>query len=243
MNSLYINSISWEWMFRVLKVAAEHTAEGIVVVDTEGIIRFANPVAVKAHGYALRTDLLGKDLLTLHTPEQMVEHVMPFMHEAMRLGHFAGPLDHVRSDGTTFNTDTKMALVRDEKGEKVGLIIYYTATTRRQEAPPALAPASQRYEMVLARKDRLDVLAAAQDQVPAAFAQRLTRSMNYRYGSDNEKAPDAENVAPLQPCAAEHGHEPGHDETDPYLELRKASGGPLDTTKLADLAELMKRLS
>jgi PAS domain S-box-containing protein len=228
-------------MFRVLKVAVEHTTEGIVVVDTEGFIRFANPVAVKAHGYALRTDLLGKDLMALHTPQQMVEHVMPFMHEAMRLGNFAGPLDHVRSDGTTFNTDTKMALVRDEKGEKLGLIIYYTVTT-------------QRSAMELVGKGRLDTSASADNHVSAAFAQRLARSMSYRYGSDNEKAPDAEKVAPLQPCAAEPARqpaqvsaatepEPQHDGTDPYLELRKASGGPLDTTKLADLAELMKRLS
>jgi PAS domain S-box-containing protein len=197
-----IKSSSWEWMFRVLKAAAEHATEGIVVLDAAGVIRFANEISAKAHGYASRTNLLGKDLAAFHSPEQMAGHVTPFMKEAMREGQWEGPLEHIRADGALFSTRTKMTRVRNEDWDNVGLIIFHTYAGQLDEARPEPAPAENR--------------------VPAAFCEKLTQPVINRYsGSETDS---------------------GHDTSDPYLELRKASGGPLNTGKLAELAEMLKRL-
>jgi PAS domain S-box-containing protein len=253
-DSTAIRSTSWEWMFRVLKVVAEHAAEGIVVLDAAGTIRFANEASAKAHGYASRACLLGRDLSAFHSPEQMADHVTPFIREALRQGHFEGPLEHLRRDGVVFSTDTKMARVRNEDWDDVGLIVFYTDTSQRQEAQAALAAAGEEFRKELARRDQQGASAPAQDRGPAAFCEKLRLPMSYRYSGDDEQGPDGENVVPLQRGIAEHDHEVGQadnpaeteadlDANDPYLELRKTSGGPLDTAKLAELAEILKRLS
>jgi PAS domain S-box-containing protein len=201
-DSTAIKSSSWEWMFRVLKVAAEHAAEGIVVLDAAGIIRFANEISAKAHGYASRTNLLGRDLSAFHSQEQMTDHVTPFMKEAMREGQSEGPLEHIRADGTIFSTRTKMTRVRNEDWDDVGLIVFDTYASQLDEARPEPTPAENR--------------------VPAAFCEKLTQPVSYRYSSDETAS--------------------GRDTDDPYLELRKASGGPLNADKLSELAAMLKRL-
>jgi PAS domain S-box-containing protein len=221
-DSSAIRTTSWEWMFRVLKIAVEHAAEGIVVLDSAGIIRLANHVSAKAHGYASRANLLGRNLTAFHTEEQMAEHVTPFMKEAMRLGRFEGRLEHIRRDGVVFSTDTKMARVGNEAWDDAGLIVFHTIANRRDEAKADLAAAGEEFGKELAMPDQLTATAPAQDMGPEAFCEKLTQSVSYRYGGDDGRGPDA---------------------NDPYLEVRKANGGPLDAAKLAELAAMLKRLS
>jgi PAS domain S-box-containing protein len=235
MDSTAIKSSSWEWMFRVLKIAAEHAGEGIIVVDSAGIIRFANSAAAKAHGYEWRTHLLGKDLLALHSAEQIDQQVKPFMESALRLGEFSGSLEHTRRDGTTFRTDTKMSRVRNEAGDDAGFIIFQKDTAELDEARAALAAVNEQFRRELARKAELEASAPAAKPAPKAFADRLTQPVRYRYSPDAGQGGETKPDNAAQPQAAAEG-------TDPYLELRKAAGGPLDTGKLAELAELLKRL-
>jgi PAS domain S-box-containing protein len=253
-DSSAIKTSSWDWMFRVLKVAVEHTTEGIIVLDSAGIIRFANEVSARAHGYASRTNLLGKDLSALHSHQQMTEHVTPFVNEARHLGRFEGPLNHLRRDGTVFSADTKMTVIKNEAGDDIGLIVFHRDTAELDEAKAALADATEQLNKELAQRNLLDARLATQNQQPAAFSRRLARATDNRYGSDDGQARGGKVAVPVQPADAQHGTdvsnadspheiEAGHDASDPYLELRKASGGPLDTNKLADLAELLKRLS
>jgi len=217
-------------MFRVLKMAAEHATEGIVVVDASGTIRFANEVCAKAHGYPSRANLLGRDLNALHSQQQMTDYVTPFMKEAARLGCLEGQLDHVRRNGVPFSAATKMTLIIDDAGDDAGFIIFHKdaaeAAAAREPEPPA----------------------AAGNEVPATFCQHLLQPVKYRYGDNGDRV-DENKGAPAQlsktgkdsPRGAESPERDG-EETDRYLEMRKAFGGPLDTTKLAELARLMRRL-
>jgi PAS domain S-box-containing protein len=220
-DSTAIRSTSWEWMFRVLKIAVEHATEGIVVLDAAGIIRFANDVSARMHGYASRANLLGRDLAAFHSQEQMTDHVTPFIKEAMRVGWCEGPLEHIRRDGVVFSADTKMTRVRNEDWDDVGLIVFHTDTSQRDEAKADLAAAGEEFRKELAMRDQQVATAPARDRGPEAFCEKLTQPVSYRYGTD-EQTPDA---------------------TDPYLELRKTNGGPLDPAKLAELAAMLKRLS
>jgi PAS domain S-box-containing protein len=256
-DSTPIKTSSWEWMFRVLKAAVEHATEGIIMLDLNGIIRYANEETAKAHGYTSRAQLLGRDLAALHTPQQMQEHVTSFVTEAMRLGSLEGPLEHVTRDGVIFNTDTKMKRVRNEAGDDVGLIIFHMNMAELEEVEAA--PAAQ-VQTVRAQPAPAEVPPAPESPVPAAFCEKLTQPVAYRYTAGEQitivpepaPMPQETKVTASPSAAAAQGPasapapahvQAGDEGADPYLELRKANGGgPLDTTKLADLAELLKRL-
>lgn len=178
-NAAALETTSQEKMFRLLKVVAEQAAEGIIVADAMGIIRFANPAAIRMHGYALRTDLLGKNLSILHNSQQRTEHLISFMQNARRLGQFSGPLDHVRKDGTVLHTDTKMTFVHDETGHNIGLIVFHIDTTEREQAKAALDSANaQLTKAPLQHDDRHDAPAAKPASQPAAV-------VSYKYDTQN----------------------------------------------------------
>jgi PAS domain S-box-containing protein len=228
-------STSSEKMFRLLKIVAEQAAEGIIIVDAAGIIRFANHASVRAHGLNLRTDLLGKNISVLHTPRQMSESVMSFIQGARRLGHFSGPLDHVRSDGTIFQTDTKMTVVRGDDGQSIGLIIFHTDTTEREEAKAALAAAREE----LRKLGASDGSTAAQPTSPEAPS---------GYSRTQEDLCDEEEVSLPTRQSTQNANRPAADDNDgegldPYRQARKTLPGPLDTDRLEALADLLKRLS
>ena len=46
-------------------------ALGIIIVDIDGIVHFANPLWAKMHGYKSTRELLGKHISKFHTNQQM----------------------------------------------------------------------------------------------------------------------------------------------------------------------------
>jgi len=122
-----------ELILRHLTMIAELANEGIVVVDPNGIIRFVNKAWAKMHGYDTRNELVGKHINMFHTEEQMKTTVIPFIEEVKHRGQLAGPVEHLRRDGTLFPMETKMTLVKDEQGKAVGLIVFVIDMTEQRQ--------------------------------------------------------------------------------------------------------------
>jgi PAS domain S-box-containing protein len=104
-----------------LERAVEQSVDGIAVADMDGNIQFVNPAWAQMHGYG-EEGLQGKHLSIFHTEEQLQEDVIPFNKRVMEVGAHQGEVGHVRKDGTTFPTWMTTTVLKDEKGNPVGLV-------------------------------------------------------------------------------------------------------------------------
>jgi PAS domain S-box-containing protein len=104
-----------------LERAVEQSIDGIAIPDLDGNIQFVNSAWAQMHGYSVE-ELLGKHLSIFHTEEQLQEDVIPFNKRVMEVGAHQGEVGHVRKDGTTFPTWMTTTLLKDEKGNPVGLV-------------------------------------------------------------------------------------------------------------------------
>ena len=113
-----------EQTLRYLSTIAERSNEGIVVIDSDGSLRFVNDAWIEMHGYKTKDEFVGKQLSLFHTKEQMKTDVTPLLEETKRCGQLEGTVEHIRSDGTVFTTQTKMILLGDKAGKATGFIVF-----------------------------------------------------------------------------------------------------------------------
>ncbi|MHC4913594.1 MAG: PAS domain-containing protein, partial [Planctomycetota bacterium] len=111
---------------------AEQAQEGIAVIDLAGTIGFVNSKWAKMHGYDDPRELVGQQFSVFHTQQQMKTDVIPFIVETERRGQLAGPVEHVRKDGSTFPTEMKMTLARGQEGKAIGFMCFALDITERK---------------------------------------------------------------------------------------------------------------
>jgi len=112
-----------EKALRHLAAIAEQTSEATAVLDLDGKVVFANHAWARIHGYQNPQELIGKNVEVFHTEEHMRTDVFPFIEETKQRGTLAGPIEHVRADGKTFVTHTKMVAVTDDRADAIGLVL------------------------------------------------------------------------------------------------------------------------
>jgi len=113
---------------RSLIAIAEHSDQGIVVIDLEGCIQFVNNAWIEMHECNYEDEFIGKQLSIFHSEEQMESDVIPLFEEAKRCGQIEGTVEHIKSDGTVFPAQTKMILVEDESGNANRLVVFADST-------------------------------------------------------------------------------------------------------------------
>ena len=123
-----------EQILQQITVIPEQVADGIVVIDLAGTIRFFNPAWVAMHGYDATEELIGRHISEFHTEEQMKTLVADFIEETKRRGQLAGPVEHMRKCGTVFCSQSKMTTARDKEGKTIGLVVFATNTTQPAHA-------------------------------------------------------------------------------------------------------------
>ncbi len=153
-----------------LTVVAEQAMEAVIVTDFSGAIRFVNTVWAKMHGYENGQELIGKHINVFHTQEQMKTDVIPFIEEVKRRGQLAGPVEHVRINGTPFPTEMLMVILRDQMGKAMGLIGFATDTTKDERTKDEL----ERYHNHLAElvEQQTDELKVANEQLQREITER-----------------------------------------------------------------------
>ncbi len=158
-----------EQTLRYLTVIAERAMEGIVVFDLSGALRFVNAAWATMHGYEAGHELIGKQISIFHTKEQMKTDVIPFMEETKRRGQLAGPMEHVRRDGTPLPTDMLMVVFKDEAGKAMGLIGFATDLTEHERTKDELKRYRNRLEELV--KQQTVELTAANEQLQNQIAE------------------------------------------------------------------------
>jgi len=148
-----------EQTIRHLTVVAEQASEGIAILDLDGNVRFVNPAWVMLHGYDTPHELVGSHISIFYAEGHIETEVIPFIEEAKRRGRLTGPMEHLRKDGTSFPTETKMYVVTDETNEAIGLIVFATDITQYKQAEDQL----ERYRSQL--EQRTAELTAANERL------------------------------------------------------------------------------
>jgi len=127
-----------ELALRHLAMTAEQAEEGIALIGLNGTIQFVNAAWARMHGYNTINELTGRHIGIFHTEEQMRTDVIPFIEETKCRGQLAGPVEHIRRNGTAFPTQMKMILVKDEGGKAIGLIVFVADITESRQAEEQL---------------------------------------------------------------------------------------------------------
>ena len=171
-----------ERILQQIAVIPEQVADGIVVIDLAGTVRFFNPAWVAMHGCDATEELIGRHISEFHTEEQMKTLVADFIEETKRRGQLAGPVEHMRGDGTVFCSQTKMTTVRDKEGKTIGLVVFATNTTRPTHAQRHLsdqtteltAANQQLQHQITEHEDKVNELKEQGDQLELRLNQQNT---------------------------------------------------------------------
>jgi len=159
-----------EQTVRYLTVIAEQAMEGIIVADFSGAIQYVNTAWAKMHGYENSQELIGKQINIFHTKEQMETDVIPFIEEVKHRGRLAGPVEHVRKNGTPFPTEMLIVILKDQMGKALGLIGFATDITEHERTKDEL----KRYRNYLAElvKQQTGELKVANEQFQREITER-----------------------------------------------------------------------
>ncbi|MCC7477353.1 PAS domain S-box protein [bacterium] len=106
---------------RRLAAAIEQSAESIVILDTNGVIDYANPAFERSSGYQ-RREAVGQHLHTLLYPGDSNE-LLADMEAAMHAGEaWHGRVKSRRRDGIMREEDVSISPVRDDSGRIVSYV-------------------------------------------------------------------------------------------------------------------------
>jgi PAS domain S-box-containing protein len=105
----------------VLQTIFENSVDAIAVTDMDGVVGFVNTAWAKMHGYSM-DEMVGKQLDTFHTEEQLERDVVPFLEYVKKLGSHAGEVGHRKKNGTTFSAWMSVTLLKDENGNHEGFV-------------------------------------------------------------------------------------------------------------------------
>jgi PAS domain S-box-containing protein len=114
-------------------VIADRAREAIVVLDTNGIVHYANTAWARMHGCGRLNEVLGQKITSFHNKEQLSADVLPLLQEVRHRGQISGPVGHMHKNGTVVPTNTTMVALKDETGRIRAVIVYATDTSEQKK--------------------------------------------------------------------------------------------------------------
>jgi PAS domain S-box-containing protein len=179
-----------EAQLATLAHAVESTSELICITDVENRFTFANKAFLQAYGYVLE-EIIGKTpevLFSPNNPPGLLEEILTSTRE---FGWQGEVLDR-RKDGTEFPVHLSTSLIRDRKGEVLGLMGVardITEQKRAQEQISLLADAIQSTQEFISIADTSNrfmfVNRAFLEAYGYSQAEVLGRSPEFLYASRN----------------------------------------------------------
>jgi PAS domain S-box-containing protein len=109
----------------LLATAIEQAAEGITIIDRDGIIQYANPASERISGYT-REELIGQNHSILRSSKYDKEFYEAMMDKLSRGEMWTGPMLNERKDGTPYKVEASISPIRDN----TGTIVYYVMIAR-----------------------------------------------------------------------------------------------------------------
>lgn len=142
-----------EAALREFQVIVEAANYGVAIADLDGYLLYVNPYFAAVHGYRPQ-DLLGKNLLVFHLPEQRGE-IQEINRRLAREGEYSNlEVWHVHRDGTTFPMLMSAVVIRDEEGEPLYLAATALDISERKSWEEERRAYSERLEEMVEERTR-----------------------------------------------------------------------------------------
>ena len=113
-----------EQILRWLGMVTESSDEGIAITDINGQLLLANRSFAAMHGHNTTEELKGRNICSFHNDSQVHSDLIPLLNEVIEMGSLSGPIEHIRADGHSFQTTTKIALLKNNLGHHEGFIFF-----------------------------------------------------------------------------------------------------------------------
>jgi PAS domain S-box-containing protein len=142
--ALLVSALAFVAMSRInatlleAKEALEQAADGIVITDPDGIIRYVNPAFTAMTGYT-REEAVGQNPRILKSgrmPDALYEELWSTI-QSWRVWH--GDMINRRKDGSFYNEEMRIAPVLDSAGEIASFIAIKQDVTKRRASERTLA--------------------------------------------------------------------------------------------------------
>lgn len=133
-----------EEQLRLQSAALEAAANGIVITDQTGVIRWVNPAFARMTGYTA-TEVIGHTPALLKSGRQEAAFYREMWETILRGEVWRGELINRRKDGNYYFEDMTITPVPDELEGRGYFIAIKQDVTRRKEAERALQESEQRF--------------------------------------------------------------------------------------------------
>jgi len=137
-----------EQILQHLAIGVEQMTEGLAVVDPDGIIHFINTAWAKMHGYENSSDLLEKQIDTFCAKKAPMGRIAFCLEQARKRTVYCVTQLHIRTDGSTFPTRTKVIALRDEKAQINGFMVFALDITKAALTEEELTDTARRAEQL-----------------------------------------------------------------------------------------------
>jgi diguanylate cyclase (GGDEF)-like protein/PAS domain S-box-containing protein len=122
---------------RILSVAIDAAASGVVITDRRGVIVWANPAAVRMTGYGVE-ELVGQSTALLKSGRHPPEFYAQLWQTVLSGVTWQGAIINRRKDGTEYHEEQTIAPVSDRAGQVTHFIAIKQDVTARVVAEAAL---------------------------------------------------------------------------------------------------------
>lgn len=129
---------------KIFHLLVETAAQGVLIMDLGGDIRYANPCACRLMGVNAPEHPIGKSVFLLHAPAsrgRMKNEIFPTV---LRNGQWTGELEIQGADGHVTHTIDSFFIIPDETGKALFVADMITDVTLLVEAQGVLAGESAR---------------------------------------------------------------------------------------------------
>ncbi len=127
--------------------AVETMQIGVTITDADGTILYTNPAEATLHGYVV-DELIGKNA-GVFSPSQSPRRQIP-REELALMSSWRRETTNARKDGSVFPVHLMSDVVRNSRGEIIGIISTCEDITERKQAEEALRASEERYSLAAA---------------------------------------------------------------------------------------------
>jgi PAS domain S-box-containing protein len=163
---------------RYLSEVAEQSAEGIVVTDLTGVVRFANAAWARMHGYGGVASLVGQPIGAFYAPDRVKSRILHCMEQAKAGQAAESSVEVVRKDGSRFATRVRVVAVTGDADKCIGYILFATDASRDKHTDVHLAATKEQLAKQTAELTLLDDKYRKLENDHNSLADELSRVRN-----------------------------------------------------------------
>jgi len=131
-----------------LGLMVEQSTQGMSISDMQGNILFVNQAWAAMHGYTV-DEMVGRNLSEFTTPDMLTGTIAELQQIVIEKGSGQAEIMDVRRDGSRFPAIQFVSLLRDEKGNPLGLAVVAQDITERKAAEEAIRQSEIRFRTLL----------------------------------------------------------------------------------------------